>query len=211
MPLLVILALLVGCDYRHVKVNNDGSVAPNSKALANPDYETVRSVVISKRCNSCHSAEAGIVKGSVSLDNYDEVLAKQSRIYARAILDTEKPMPPEGLSAGDKQLLQVWLANGAPKKVAPGEAEDPALDKGTLNFQKIKEKIFDKRQCSGCHSGPTPDGKLDLTSYAQVSANVGPIYESIFVKKNMPPTPLTKLTSKERSVLLMWFEAGLPQ
>ena len=86
---------------------------------AAPKFAYVQDIVIS-RCSMCHSAEpvwAGIAAapGGVRLDD-----AEQIRLHARLIgiyAVRSHAMPPGNItdiSADDRQILEAWLANGAP-------------------------------------------------------------------------------------------------
>lgn len=95
------------------------SGAKMSGSTATPKFAEVQDIVIS-RCSMCHAAEpvwAGIAAapGGVQLDD-----AEQIKLHARLIeiyAVRSHAMPPGNIteiSSEDRQILEAWLANGAP-------------------------------------------------------------------------------------------------
>ena len=67
-------------------------------------------------------------------------------------------------------------------------------------------------QCIGCHSGPTPQGQLDLSTYDNVLSNAGSIRDRINLPKGadkvMPEGG--KLSNCDLKTFNAWIDAGAP-
>lgn len=94
----------------------------------------------------------------------------------------QMPLYRPPLSDEQLALVRQWIGDGAPPPTnstdtSPGDSAGSDSDQDptpapelTASFASIQALVFDS-QCSGCHSGDTPAGELNLTegsSYAQL-------------------------------------------
>lgn len=213
--LICIFCGIVGCNYNNPK-NQNGDVDFQFANLESPDFDTVFRAVIAPKCLGCHAMATGN-KGQSNLETYNNVRTQLNKIRFRVFEDNNKPMPPEGsLSEIQKKILLNWYDSGAPEHpVAGGEKPDPDLERGAINWDKIRVKIFQKK-CSACHfpsaeaGGPPPEAGLDLSQYAMVAQKASLIFDRAILKQDMPISPFPALNPRERRVLLKWFELGMP-
>jgi uncharacterized membrane protein len=199
---------LVGCNYSKSKQEPGDSLRVNLQKLDKVDYEMVSKTVLSAQCIGCHSNGGGN-QGGVNLESYALVRKQLARVSYRALEKMDMP-PRSGLNSNEVLVLRTWVENGAPEKYADvREGNDRSLDEGPTDWKKISEKIF-AQKCLDCHSQPSPQGKLDMTSYAEVKEKAALIFDRIFIRQDMPVEPYPTLSPKERKTLLSWFNMGMP-
>ncbi len=201
--------LNLSCNYNHAHESPEASAAVQSLKVGNPDFASVQTAVIAPRCLGCHADSTGN-KGSTNLETYQNLRRLMARISFRAL--DKMDMPPQSpLSPEEMQLLKSWLEQGAPETISDSQGpSDPTLEQGATDWQKINKMVFAKK-CLDCHSQPQPQGKLDLNSYEEVKLKATLLFERIIIKQDMPVQPYPALSLKERSVLLKWMNAGMPQ
>lgn len=207
--LLLISIFFFSCNYSRMK--ETGSFSPNEalQKLGKLDYATTSRAVLGPRCVSCHSSGGGN-QGGVNLESYQNVRNQLARVAYRALESRDMP-PRTPLSNDEMTILKSWLESGAPENYSDAQEQgDPNLELGPTNWEKISTKIFAKK-CLDCHSPPSPEAQLDLTSYELVKAKVLLIFDRTIIKQDMPIEPYPALSPRERKVLLHWFNMGLPQ
>lgn len=79
--------------------------------------------------------------------------------------DIMPPPPAEPLTSAQIALLQTWINQGAKNNECAGGDCDTTNVSYTGTIAVIMETY-----CNGCHSGGSPSGGIDLTSYAGVAA-----------------------------------------
>ncbi len=99
---------------------------------------------------------------------------------------------------------------------AKANNSDPqgALDTTTPTFTSLETTIFSV-YCTQCHSGKTPAGSVDLTTYTNVmnakvvfagSATTSPLYRA--VSKSLMPPKGPDLSADEITAIADWIDAG---
>lgn len=79
--------------------------------------------------------------------------------------------------------------------------------RNTVSFRMVKNEVFQPK-CIACHGQA---GGVSLETYANASKNLSGIKSSVFKKGSMPKAPISKLTARQKQVLLSWIEAGGPE
>lgn len=103
---LLLFLLLVSCGYNSTEVPSALSGGGNQQGELN--FATVKSAVFEPHCIRCHGSSGG-----VTLTNYTSVVNSLSRIQGAV---NSGAMPPSGsLSQETKNLLNQWIAAGAPE------------------------------------------------------------------------------------------------
>jgi uncharacterized membrane protein len=153
------------CNYRIEKADRAPN-QPNDKLvnLTKLDYGVVAEYVLKPSCTGCHGQVAG-----VNLETYDSVFRKLSLVEEQAL--KRRTMPPQGgLTACQTELLQAWIAAGAPyiaSQPAPvltacgGSKLNPALPPTSspapptgpvaATYASIDKNIIQPK-CLSCHS-----------------------------------------------------------
>jgi mono/diheme cytochrome c family protein len=116
-------------------------------------------------------------------------------------------MPPSSpLSADQKALLSKWISQGAKNNGCTS-----ACDTSSVKYSAQVKTIIDVN-CKGCHSGSSPQGSIDLSTYelvkAKVTANL--LYESISHTGGVSPMPKggSKLSDCQIRAVKIWIDAG---
>lgn len=126
--------------------------------------------------------------------------------------DDIMPRPPQNpLTAEQINIINSWIDAGAPNNSCA------SLSCDTLNVTysgTIRPLI--QQRCQGCHSGPTPQGTIDLSTWAGVNAVVadGRLPDAINHQGTaiaMPPGgAANKLPDCNIRQFMLWIEAGAP-
>ncbi len=126
--------------------------------------------------------------------------------------DDIMPRPPQNPLTSDQiSIINAWINAGAPNNSCT------SLSCDTLNVTysgTIRPLI--QQRCQGCHSGPTPQGTIDLSTWAGVNAVVvdGRLADAIQHQGTavaMPPGgAANKLPDCNIRQFLLWIEAGAP-
>lgn len=138
--------------------------------------------ILRSNCNffGCHSSFSAA--DDVILENYETTFQtadvrpfnlEGSDLYSVLVTENaEKIMPPpprSPLSSEQIALVSVWISQGAENlDCNPGAAGCDTVDVRYSTF--VEPVIID--HCRGCHSGPTPEGGVDLSTYERVKEKV---------------------------------------
>ncbi len=117
-------------------------------------------------------------------------------------------MPPNGkLTSLQRSYIKTWIAAGAKN----GINCFVSCDSNVITYSAGVSKIMS--QCTGCHSGTNPSGKIDLSNAASVKsvALSGKLLGSVkqssgFV--SMPPYGSPKLTDCQITQIQKWINNG---
>lgn len=210
--IFLVLVVIIGCDYNHVKRVENKGVPMNAQQMRVPDFKAIRSLLLETKCIGCHSDK--VAKGGVNLERYAQVRAALNRLAFRVLEKQDMP-PDRPVSAQEAQLLMNWIDMGAPEKSDVNfEKPNPDLERGPTDWPKVRDKIF-AIKCLDCHSAAMPDTRpdanLDLTSLIEVRAKASIIFDRIILKQDMPLAPYPAVSPSERKVLLKWFDSGMPE
>ncbi len=121
---LVALIYLDGCGYALDAIhpttlsNDGGSSSQSSTVPANQiDYAVIRTEIFAPHCYECHSLAGGNA-GGINLETYLNIKSNLSDIQIDMADDSmPKDRPP--LSSAEKNLLALWISQGAPEFVIP--------------------------------------------------------------------------------------------
>jgi uncharacterized membrane protein len=170
-----VVLIMSACNYRIAKSERTSN-QPNDKlaTLAQLDYNVVAEYVFKPSCTGCHGQVAG-----VNLETYDSVFRKLSLVEEQAL--KRRTMPPQGgLTACQSELLQAWIAEGAPKiasqpapvltacggsilNPARPPTSSPALPTVPVEatYASIDQNIIQPK-CLSCHSSGGVAGRVPL-------------------------------------------------
>ena len=121
-------------------------------------------------------------------------------------------MPPRGnpqLTQAQKDLIYNWILQGAENLVCENVCGD------TVNITySISVKTIITNKCQGCHSGTSPQGGIDLSTYTGVKAQVtnGKLWGSVNWNAGFFAMPKygNKLSICELTQIRKWIDLGAP-
>lgn len=120
-------------------------------------------------------------------------------------------MPPSGhapLTPTQKDLIYNWILQGAQNLVCESACGD------TINVTySLSVKPIITNKCVGCHSGTSPQGGIDLSSYAGLKTEVtnGKLWGSVSHSSGYSPMPVGgNLSTCELAQIQKWINQGAP-
>ena len=167
-------------------------------------------------CHDDASHQDGVV-----LTSYEKVMNTadirpgrpgDSELYER-ITDNDPgdrmPPPPQApLSAQQIQTIRQWIEQGALNLSCQN-----MCDSTSFSYSGSIRAIISNK-CQGCHSGATPQGGIDLSTYNGIKAKVtdGRLWGAINHLPGYSPMPRNgaKLSDCEIAQFRKWIEAGSP-
>lgn len=183
-----------------------------------PDFSSVKELVFSGRCVSCHQ----------QYNNYQGVIRELSAIQA-AVNSNRMPKSGGPLTDNQKAILSAWIAKGAPNQVgSPSEPNLPVALEPT--WDSLSENVIFPK-CLVCHNPQGQAKFLDLSSRQVMFDNRNRVFgggaklidleapeESYLLQilnddeEPMPPTwsNIPRLTQDELKTLNQWLSRGLP-
>ncbi len=126
--------------------------------------------------------------------------------------DPDDRMPPPGsgvspLTPDQIMDIFIWINQGALNNGCDG------CDTADVTFSASVFPLI-QTHCTGCHSGPTPQGGLSLTNYAQISstANSGLLIHAVEGTGGITPMPLYQPSLSDCAIrtLKIWIADGSP-
>jgi len=166
--------------------------------------------------SGCHDAASN--KEGYTLDSYANIIrrgvkpgsATSSKIY-KVLFETGgdkmPPAPNADLTAQQKALIGRWINEGAKNTINCGISCDTTQFKYAANVSTILGTY-----CLGCHSGSTPSGSIDLSTYANVKivATNGRLVGSVSHTAGYSPMPknASKLSDCQITQIKKWVNAG---
>lgn len=167
--------------------------------------------------SGCHDAASH--QDGVILTSYQSVMATadvrpgrpfNSDLYESIVeTDLRKRMPPSpnlALTDDQKALIYNWILQGAQDLVC-----QELCDASNFTFSGAVQNIMTNK-CQGCHSGTTPAGGIDLSTYAGIKAKVddGKLWGAINHAPGFSPMPKNgnKLSDCEIQQIENWIAAG---
>ena len=166
--------------------------------------------------SGCHDA-ASHQDGYV-FDSYANIVRKDvrpfnaagSKVYKVLFEDDDDRMPPPPnppLTNEQKALIGRWINEGAKNTTNCGLSCDATQFKFAANIQPILQN-----HCVGCHSGGSPAGGVNLSTYQGVRpyALNGRLVNVITHAPGFPPMPMgsAKLSDCKISQIRSWVQAG---
>lgn len=169
---------------------------PNTTYFVNDVLPILSSSCAMSGCHDAATAQDGVV-----LTDYGQITATAdvrpgdadgSDLYEVLVeSDPSKKMPPPSsgitLTGGQIQTVRDWIQSGAQNT----ECEDAgACDTLNRSYANHISPILDTH-CRGCHGGASPQGGIDLTTYADVKARVndGSFFGSLTGQPGWTPMP----------------------
>jgi len=219
--LISVLVLNSSCTHEPVNLNDLDTVCFDSQILP----------LLQNSCGTagCHDAANGEVDFVTT--NYESILQavkpgdpKGSKLYT-VLIDIwgENLMPPDNpLSITDRNLIQLWIAQGALKTECGIDTNDGNPNPDTLCFvQDILPIFLSACATTGCHDAITHIEDYNLSSYTTIMSNPegivpyypgsSKIYEVVTENESddrMPPPPRAALTSDQIENLRTWILEG---
>ncbi len=171
--------------------------------------------------SGCHDATTK--QEGVQLTDYTSIMRtadikpgdpEDSELYEMITEDDEDermPLAPRApLSSEQIALIRKWITQGAKDLTC---SDNTACNTDNVTFSGTIKPIFAK-YCTGCHSGATPTGGINLTLYADASgvAKSGRLVGAITHASGYVPMPQggAKLPACEIAKIQAWVTAGSP-
>ena len=144
-------------------------------------YERDIAPILNANCATSKCHDAGTAEHGVDLSSYSQVIKTGEVIPFNAsnselieVLsesgDDQMPPPPSSqLPNSVKAIFSKWINQGA-YNFECSDANQ-VCDTVSLSYQTNVSPIL-AANCIGCHSGSSPDGKIDLTTYANIKGLV---------------------------------------
>jgi uncharacterized membrane protein len=192
---------------------------PPSPDVVFVGYEKVRAEVLAPRCIECHS-RAPNPNGKVPLATYEETIVSLVKIK-NSIVSGEMPRGAP-LTKDQKDLLLLWIANGAPLEEIPAPPVPPVppTDNGPggpdvsfITYEMVHKEVI-KKSCLECHSADDDNrkegnaGGINLESYENVVAVLGSV--EFEIKNNSMPKD-KPLKERQKKLILEWIAKGAPR
>ncbi len=118
------------------------------------------------------------------------------------------PPPSTPLTAEQINLIHDWIEKGAPETINCFTVCDTLTN---VSFSMDVLPILDSK-CNGCHSGPTPQGGIDQSTWSAVirTVNDGSFLGSIVHEQGFSPMPplSPKLPPCEILIIETWVNEG---
>lgn len=223
LPFVLLLAITGSCKHEIPQPADSGS--PGDSTLpCDPGKvyfnQQVLPILISNCTQSgCHDAASH--QEGVVLTSYDRVMAtggirrgqpSQSKLY-RVLTTNEgddrmprSPQPP--LSPDQKTVIYNWIQQGAQNLSCLASCDSTSYAYSAA----IRPLVSNK--CTGCHSGPAPQGGIDLSAYTSLKTQVdnGKLWGAI---NHLPgyvamPQNGSMLSDCELTQVKRWIDAGAP-
>tara|TARA_B110001454_G_scaffold64823_1_gene62958 strand:- start:2969 stop:3691 length:723 start_codon:yes stop_codon:yes gene_type:complete len=168
--------LLLVVSFQNCSVVGSANSSKSSKSSSENDILGAQALeILSSKCLTCHNPDKP--EGGISditdlnfLLYYRLVIPGQPEISDLIRVIKEGSMPPGGgVSTDDLAALNKWILEGL-----IDDSGNVAIPDGSATleakYSSIKTRIINTK-CLGCHSGATPSGGVDLTTYANTVAN----------------------------------------
>lgn len=215
--LLTIILMLSSCgNYSEQKGAEEKNVNLSSEPI---DFSLVQEKIFSSHCVSCHQQYASYAGVRRELDS-----------ISAAINANRMPKAGGPLTDGLKQLLQSWIADGAPEVVGQTPKTDPESLQPT--WKSMYDNIISPR-CLVCHNSGGQAKFLDLSTRQAIFSRRNEIFgpdegmklvdfdfpeQSYLIEivkdevEPMPPTwsNIRRLNNNEIQIFIEWIRLGLP-
>lgn len=183
--------------------------------------------------SGCHNSSSG---GESDFDatNYNSIRsmvvpgnAKESKLYQVITkIYGEDMMPPDRpLSKEQRNLILVWIEQGANNTTCDTYLPDTSSNPGTINpdsicfVQDVQPLIYSSCATSGCHDAVTAKEGYNFTDYDHIMAkgavvpfspNESKLYKVLNEsgEDRMPPYPLEPLSDEKKEIIRKWIADG---
>ncbi len=217
--LIIALTVINACKHE-IPQPPSGSPSPVPGGSNEVCFQSQILPIFQSNCakSGCHDA-ASQNKGYV-FDSYVNIIKKginpgnaaNSDVY-EVLFETgskKMPRPPNpDLTAEQKALIGRWINEGAKNTVNCGTVCDTSKFKYGADISVLLNTY-----CVGCHSGATPSGGINLSTYTNVQtvANSGRLVNAVSHAPGYSPMPknAAKLSSCQITQITKWVNAGAP-
>lgn len=191
------------CDSNHVYFVNDVLPILNSNCAKSGCHDGITHTEGYNFSNHA-GAYSSIHPGNLNDSKLYEVITTNN---------TEDMMPPAGntpLTNAQIDIIAQWIIQGG----LNDECTQDSSNCNTLNMSYANNIApIISTNCNGCHSGSSPSGGINLTSYSGVSTTAasGKLYNAVAqngMAQSMPPS--SKLSTCDINKIKSWVEAGYP-
>jgi hypothetical protein len=201
--------------------NGNGNGNNNGQSTCDPDsvyFQTQVLPILISNCakSGCHN-EADHKEG-VILNNYNNVMATADvnpgrpnnsdlyKVLVKSDPDDRMPPAPSSLTNDQINLVYKWIDQGARNNSCSN-----TCDTTNVTFSGTIIPLI-QNSCIGCHSGPTPDGQIDLSNYQNIKtvALNGKLYGSVSHSTGFKPMPRggNSLPVCQIDQIRIWIENG---
>jgi hypothetical protein len=208
--------------YNPVISVNLTQTSPIGNIICSPDTvyfkQTILPLMLSNCAMSgCHDAISK--REGVQLTDYTSIMKTvkagdptNSSLYRSIARTDDERMPPPPAKAFDATTLAYvskWIKQGAKNNSCDASALNCVTT--NISYVAIVAPIL-KQNCTGCHSGISPSGAIDLSTYTNVTKYIsnGKLYGSISHSPGYVPMPsaTASLSVCEISQIKSWIDAG---
>jgi len=216
--LIVISVLLATYSCKHEPINPVSNATKSG--VCNTDTAYFQNDVLPLFVSSCAKSgchDATTKAKNLNLSSYNSIMATGEIIAGKPndgdIIKeiNDGRMPPSGntpLTTTQKDLLNKWISQGAKNNSCTS-----ACDTSNVKFSAQVKTIIDGN-CKNCHSGSSPQGRIDLSTFDSVKAQVtaNKLYGSINHSGGFSPMPkgVSKLSDCQIRAVKIWIDAGTP-
>jgi len=210
----LLLIFMNACKHE-IPVNPGGGGAGGTVCFSQEILPIFQSNCSRSGCHNASTAANGYV-----LDSYANIMrrgivpgnAGRSRIYESIMDNSSDRMPPppfSSLTAAQKNLIALWINEGAQDNANC----NAGCDSSVFTYGAAVVPIL-QNHCLGCHTGAAPSGAgIDLSTYDALKqeADNGHLMRSVNHTGPYPmPKNQAKLSDCKIAVIRKWVEAGAP-
>lgn len=199
-------------------------VDPEPPNTCDPDtvyFEADLLPIIASTCAQpgCHDVTA---QNDIRLDSFEAIMASgvvvpgdplNSEMYEKITeTDPDKRMPPppnNPVSTENIQMIYKWISQGAQNLYC-----ESGCDTTNVTFSEVIWPEIIQKTCTGCHSGPAPNGNIRLESYSDIVAvaESGQLVGVIEGQAGYPQMPKSgpRLSDCKITQIKKWIEDGTP-
>ncbi|MEI8203039.1 MAG: hypothetical protein WCH34_08520 [Bacteroidota bacterium] len=194
-----LILLISSCKHDPTPPIIDESTLPSNICFSDEIQPIIRS-----NCaySGCHAGNQ-----DPDLSTYDGIMhlvkagnPQSSRLYTLAIGSQMPPSPKTPLNLQQVTLIYGWIKQGALNNTCGCDTNlftfSGAVLPTILNF------------CSGCHSGSSPSGDINLETYSQIAGATNLYSRITNTSSPMPPSGL--MDACKITQIKKWIDAGKP-
>lgn len=192
-------------------------------------FESQIKPLIQNSCavSGCHDATTA--KEGYNFSSYDGIVAavkpgnaRQSELYKVLTDIYGEMMPPhQPLSEDDRNLIKIWIEQGAQNTTCGGLSGIPGQNRDTVCFNlDILPLLSSSCATAGCHDNTTAEEGYRMSSYANIVQNSNLVKKGNYPDSKlykvlvdngddrMPPAPANRLTFDQIEKIKIWIAQG---
>ena len=203
---------------------------PQGIADLNPVcFETQIKPLIQNSCavSGCH--DASTAEEGYNFSSYEGIVAavkpgnaRQSELYRVLTAVYGEMMPPQHpLSENDRNLIKIWIEQGAKNTTCDNLSGIPGQTRDTVCFNlDILPLLNSSCATAGCHDNTTAKEGYRMTSYTNIAQNTSLVKKGNYLdsklykvivdngEDRMPPAPASRLTLDQIEKIKIWISQG---